>query len=370
MRIGLIIYGSLDTLSGGYLYDRMLAEYLASQGDALSVISLPWRNYADHLTDNLAVALRRRLQGASFDFLLQDELNHPSLFLLNRLLKPRVSYPIVSIVHHLRSSEDHSVLMRLLYRLVESQYLSSVAGFIFNGQTTRSAVEKLAGSRRPSVVAVPAGNRFGKSLAIERINTRAHREGPLKILFVGNLIPRKGLHVLLDALARLDRDRWRLTVIGSPDVDNAYAARTVRQIARANLARNVTLIGSISGSDLADQYANHQVLAVPSSYEGFGIAYLEAMGFGLPCIATTAGGAQEIIADGINGFLISPGDSTALAGCIQSLIVDRELLVQLSLTARLRFDNHPTWETSMRSVRSFLQRFPLPLPATSPLQAR
>ena len=52
MRIGLVIYGSLDTLSGGYLYDRKLVEYLRAQGDTVEVISLPWRNYAAHLTDN------------------------------------------------------------------------------------------------------------------------------------------------------------------------------------------------------------------------------------------------------------------------------------------------------------------------------
>ena len=52
MKIGLIIYGSLDTLSGGYLYDRMLVDYLRAQGDTVEIISLPWRNYAAHLTDN------------------------------------------------------------------------------------------------------------------------------------------------------------------------------------------------------------------------------------------------------------------------------------------------------------------------------
>ncbi|HET9913419.1 MAG TPA: hypothetical protein VFQ13_16105, partial [Anaerolineales bacterium] len=52
MKIGFVIYGSLDTLSGGYLYDRKLVEYLRAQGDTVEIISLPWRNYAAHLTDN------------------------------------------------------------------------------------------------------------------------------------------------------------------------------------------------------------------------------------------------------------------------------------------------------------------------------
>ena len=87
MKLGLVIYGSLHTVSGGYLYDRKLVEYLRSQGDTVDVISLAWRNYAAHLTDNLhfrlphVVASRRTGKQShddkSFDLLIQDELNHP-----------------------------------------------------------------------------------------------------------------------------------------------------------------------------------------------------------------------------------------------------------------------------------------------------
>jgi hypothetical protein len=105
VRIGLIIYGSLDTLTGGYLYDRMLVEHLRRQGDHVDVISLPWRTYGRHLGDNFSLTLHRRLRRATFDALLQDELNHPSLFWLNQRLRRAVRYPIVTIVHLLRCSE-------------------------------------------------------------------------------------------------------------------------------------------------------------------------------------------------------------------------------------------------------------------------
>src|ERR1043165_8651140 len=97
MRIGLIIYGSLDTLSGGYLYDRKLVEYLRSRGEKVDIISLPWRNYAAHLTDNLYVRLPK-----DFDILIQDELNHPSLIFANR---GRHLCPVISLVPPLRCSE-------------------------------------------------------------------------------------------------------------------------------------------------------------------------------------------------------------------------------------------------------------------------
>ena len=70
VHIGLIIYGSLDTLTGGYLYDRLLVEHLRRQGDQVDIISLPWRTYGRHLGDNFSRKLYGRLCHASFDALL------------------------------------------------------------------------------------------------------------------------------------------------------------------------------------------------------------------------------------------------------------------------------------------------------------
>jgi len=74
MRVGLVIYGSLDTLSGGFLYDRMLVERLRSAGDQVEIMSLPWRSYAHQLSDNWSPSLRRRLRDVRLDVLLQDEV--------------------------------------------------------------------------------------------------------------------------------------------------------------------------------------------------------------------------------------------------------------------------------------------------------
>src|SRR6188474_2107419 len=122
MKIGLVIYGSLDTVSGGYLYDRKLVEYLRAQSDTVEIISLPWRNYAAHLTDNLTF----RLPG-NLDILIQDELNHPSLIGANQSKHP---YPVISLVHHLRCSELRTNWQNAFYRIIEKKYLNSVDGFI------------------------------------------------------------------------------------------------------------------------------------------------------------------------------------------------------------------------------------------------
>ncbi|MEJ2598934.1 MAG: glycosyltransferase [Anaerolineales bacterium] len=196
MHVGLIIYGSLDTISGGYLYDRKLVAHLRRQGDQVEVISLPWRSYPRHLGDNLSTGLLRRLENLSVDVLIQDELNHPSLFWINHRLRRQVNYPILSIVHHLRSSEARPGWQNWAYRWIESRYLESLDGFIFNSQVTRRAVTALLGGTpqhaRPSLVAYPAGDRFQPQIDPQAIARRALGSGPLQVLFLGNLIPRKG----------------------------------------------------------------------------------------------------------------------------------------------------------------------------------
>jgi glycosyltransferase involved in cell wall biosynthesis len=354
MRIGLIIYGSLDTLSGGYLYDRRLVEYLRREGDQVEVISLPWRSYIPHLADNLAPDLHRRLAGLRVDLLLQDELNHPSLFWLNSRLRRQVRYPIVSIVHHLRSSEPRPAWQNRFYGAIERRYLESVGAFIFNSKTTRQVVRSVAGDGRPSLVAHPAGDRLDPAITAEEIAARARQPGPLRLFFLGNVIPRKGLHVLIAALRHLDDHAWHLSIGGDCASDPAYAARMMRQGHAANLSERIQFLGPLKERQLAAQLRTSHLLVLPSLYEGYGIAYLEGMSFGLPAVASTGGAAHEIITSGMNGFLVEPGDSRALARCLGTLLKDRRRLVDMSLNARHRFLTHPTWDQTTRRIRNFL----------------
>jgi glycosyltransferase involved in cell wall biosynthesis len=358
LRLGLLVYGSLETVSGGYFYDRQLVEHLRCRGDEVEVISLPWRSYGLGLLDNLSPALLGRLCRSSCQVLLQDELAHPSLCFLNRKLRRRVSYPIIALVHHLRGCEARPAWQNFLYRQVERQYLTSVDGFIFISDATRAAVEGLVGSGRPAVLAPPGGDHLPGGVSRKEVLQRADLPGPCRLIFVGNLIPRKGLHTLLEALASLPHPDWRLTVVGGPELDPAYARAIQRRITDLNLTDQITLAGALSSRELARHLRASHVLAVPSSYEGFGIVYLEAMRFGLPVIAGDAGGPREIVSHGVNGFLAPPGDIAALARYLASLIKSRELLVRLSLGALASAASQPTWQGSAEKVAEFLHSFP------------
>jgi len=361
MKIGFIIYGSLDTVSGGYLYDRKLVEYLRAQGDTVEIISLPWRNYAAHLTDNFRFRLwsqeasfltfRQQAVGfQNFDVLIQDELNHPSLIGANRGQHP---YPIVSLVHHLRCSELRPNWQNDFYRIIEKKYLQSVGGFIFNSKTTKGVVNNLVEDNKPSVVAFPPTDRFRNKIISEKEIMERTKTEDLRILFLGNVIYRKGLHTLLKAIVE-QKSKIKVGVVGRLHVEPKYAEEMQTFVTANGLSSIVTFHGPMDNELLINIYKQAHVMIVPSSYEGFGIVYLEGMGFGLPAIGTTAGAASEIITHSKDGYLIQPDDSETLAKHIHDFATDQELLLKMSLNAVKRFTQQPIWSETAKSIRDFL----------------
>jgi glycosyltransferase involved in cell wall biosynthesis len=286
------------------------------------------------------------------DILIEDELNHPSLILPNRR---KHSYPVVSLVHHLRSSELRPAWKNGISRFIEKQYLQSVDGFIFNSKTTKKAVLNLIDQGKPSVLAYPPVDQFGEPISPQEIQERAARD-ELRILFLGNVIYRKGLHTLLEAVKGLDA-KVHMDVVGSLTSEPAYVSLIQEIIAKNQLAFCVTLHGSLDRETLIDRLKRSHVLVVPSSYEGFGIVYLEGMCFGLPAIGTTAGAAGEIIDSGKTGYLIAPDDVKTLARHLNSLAKNRDLLLRLSINARERYLRQPSWNGAARNIRDFLYSF-------------
>ena len=342
MRVGLTLYGSIEERSGGFRYDRKLVEQLQAAGDTVEIIELPWRDYHRGLLDNASPGLRQRLD-VDVDVMLQDELAHPSLVHTNRHLP----YPIVSIVHHLRASEPGPLAP--LYRAVERRYLETVDGVVCNSTVTRDVVTALGVDADATAVAPPACDQFDPDIDEETIQHRAKRR-PLQVVFVGNIEPRKGLDTLVEALTAVDAE---LTVVGRT-VEESHVEDIRGMVDAYGLDDRVTFTGELLDEELARTLRESQVLAVPSRYEGFGIVYLEGMSFGLPAIASRAGGATDIVTDGENGVLVDPDDPDAVAETLARLEADPERLGMMSQAARRRYEQQPSWAEAGDRVRRLL----------------
>jgi len=356
MRIGLVIYGRLDTLTGGYLYDRFLAEALRGRGHQVEIVPLAWKPYARCLLDGLAHGPAALRDGREWELLLQDGLCHPSLVRINRRLRSGRRTAIVGIVHQVLCRQPRRRLINFVYGWVERSYLRTADGLLFTSRFTRDAARALIGRDAPPMqVAHPGGDRLGRIACERSILERSRRPGPLELLFVGNLSPVKGLDPLLESLSRLPHSMWRITVAGSLTADPGHVRRIRGLISSRGLESQVRLLGAVDGGGLRDVYAAAQVLAMPFAHEGFGIAALEAMAFGLPVIGSAAGGVREFVRHAENGFLVAARDPAAVRRHLEELHRNRDRLAAMGRAALTTFSAHPTWDQSMNRGCEFLE---------------
>jgi len=155
-------------------------------------------------------------------------------------------------------------------------------------------------------------------------------DGRPNILFVGRPEPRKGLPVLLNALPAIQQrvPEARLLVVGAMPAEDR--ARLEHDLSERGL-REVYLIGRVSADDLPRYYHTASVFAAPSlGGESFGIILLEAMAAGLPVVASRIPGYQSVMREGETGLFVPPGDDSALAQSISSLLLDPDQRAGLS----------------------------------------
>jgi glycosyltransferase involved in cell wall biosynthesis len=168
-------------------------------------------------------------------------------------------------------------------------------------------------------------SRFG--IEIDRAPKPPRREPrKLRLGFIGQIAPHKGVHLLLDALARCGRDNLSLTIWGPLNQAPAY---TEKLRARAQ-GLAVTFPGTIPRSELAAAFASIDALVIPSTwYENSPLILLQALATHTPPIVSDVPGMTEFVAHGQNGFHFSRGNIDSLARVLQTLADDPTLVDRL-----------------------------------------
>ncbi|MDD5194877.1 MAG: glycosyltransferase family 4 protein [Candidatus Omnitrophica bacterium] len=143
------------------------------------------------------------------------------------------------------------------------------------------------------------------------------------ILYVGRIAEVKGIFPFLAAINEVEKSFPDIKVILAGPWQLPQTPQELGiTISKSISEEAITWLGYVSGDKLSRLYKEARVCIVPSYFESFGIAALEAMFFGLPVVATNVGGLPEVVENGVTGLLVSPGDSKALAGAILRLLND------------------------------------------------
>ena len=154
-------------------------------------------------------------------------------------------------------------------------------------------------------------------------------------LFVGQWLPMKGTHVLVEAFTRL-----RLI---HPDLQLCCAGtlasnENVRGSFPVDVRDSITVHSRVTEQKLLELHRNADIFGFPTLSEGFSLALIEAMTSGLPIVTTPVGGAPDILIDGKSALFVSTSDVDALTGALTILLDDRSLRSQLGQNARAAAD--------------------------------
>jgi glycosyltransferase involved in cell wall biosynthesis len=346
-RVTWAIPGDIATKTGGYAYDRrMIAGLrelgwqvdLVGLGDGFPTPSVAQKANAEALLLAAPSAHPIVVDGLAFGALPEVAAS------LHRLR------PVVALVHHPLALETGltPVASRRL-EISERAALASTRCVVATSRWTADLlVERYGVARGGVAVVLPGTDRPPLSAG--------SRDGPLEIISVGAIVPRKGFDILVEALAPLAPFRWRLAIVGDRQRDAEAVARLDGLIARHGLAQRIDCLGAVSAERLAALYARADLFVLASRLEGYGMAFAEALAHGLPILGTTGGAIPDTVPAAASR-LVAPGDVAALSEALRELIEDEARRRALADAARAAAVTLPSWSEQAAKFADLLTCF-------------
>jgi glycosyltransferase involved in cell wall biosynthesis len=337
--------GDLATPTGGYAYDRRMIAELKSLGWQAVILDLG-SEFPRPSADVRALARSRLASVPPGRCIVIDGLALGVLPDMAAALQP--THRLIALVHHPLALETGlSCADADSLRASERVALAAVHHVVVTGKATARLLACDYAVPPERITVVPPG-------VDAAIRPRTGRGDTVALLSVGALVPRKGYDVLLAALAEVRDLSWRLTIVGARDRSPATAAEFDAAIAALGLAHRVSLAGVVSTERLAALYAEADVFVLPSRFEGYGMAFAEALAHGVPVIGTTAGAIPDTVPAGA-GILVAPDDVAALATALRLLMTDGDEWLRLAAGARAAATQLPTWPQSARLFSKVLE---------------
>ncbi|MEI8399354.1 MAG: glycosyltransferase family 4 protein [Alcaligenaceae bacterium] len=341
------IPGDLSTATGGYIYDRHIIEGLRTNGWDVQVLGLgEGFPYPDIQTRQKACESLLALEAEvplAIDGLAFGVLPEVAAQLRER-------HPLIALVHHPLAFETGlSAEQSAHFMDTERRALAHATRVVVTSPATlKDVVEYFAVPREAITSILPGTDR------VSRISKPA-AQGPLQLLSVGSVVKRKGFDVLLAALAGLLDLPWQLTIAGDLTRDAQAVAQLHLDLDRFDLLARVQVLGAVDSVQLQQLYAQADVFVLASRFEGYGMAYAEALAQGLPVIGTTAGAIPDTV-PATAGLLAKPGDVDSLLQALRKIMQDQALRQSLAQGALLAAAQQPSWADAAALFKAVVER--------------
>lgn len=339
-----VVPGSIDTRTGGSIYDRRMVEGLRRRGWAVEVVELDasFPFPTPSALDGAAHAMAAVCTGA---VVVIDGL---ALSAMPDLLEREASRLRVVALIHLPLAADVGLDPGASRRLEASERraLDASALVIVTGTSTLRLLDRY-GIARDSIAVVEPGTDPAPC-------ARGSAGSPVRLLSVATLNPGKGHDTLLRALAAVVHRGWHLTCAGNLTRHPA-TTHSVRTLTRdLGMDDRVSLVGELDAGALADCYDAADVFVFASRQETYGMAVAEALARGLPVVSTATGAIPDLVPSEA-GLLVPPDNTGALTEALSRVIGDAGLRAQLATGARRVRDRLPTWEHAAARMAAALE---------------
>jgi len=294
-----------------------------------------------------------RCQADCFVVDYSDLYNVFFLILFIRLFsKKKIILSIQAIYFTYRKNKIKNIVDRVVSRFV----VHAVHGITTSGKSIDRFLLAWGVNAEKIMNIYPAvRSGFGKLSFIPKSDR--HRK---KLLFVGRFHPIKGLDVLIQALSLCDKEKFSLDVVADDKQLPSYTNNIKKLVKEKSLGANITFCGKIEAeSEIIQKYLDSDIFVQPSLWDTSPITIVEAMCSGLPVVATNVGGIPEWVEDGITGQLVPPGNASALAKAITSLLDDHEKRWEMGFQGYKKslLLRQWTWEKACARFREALAYF-------------
>jgi glycosyltransferase involved in cell wall biosynthesis len=344
-RIVFAYPGNIETPTGGYGYDRRIISGLRDNGWTVDLLPLgdgfPFPGAA--VMDEAV----RRIQAVPVDSrIVIDGLAYGAMGkVASRLAE---SHDLIALVHHplfLENGLAQETADRL--RASEKAALEKARSIIVTSPATAAQVRDCFGIADENIhVVLPGTDRAA-------IEARPETERP-NLLAVATIVPRKGYDLLFAALAGLTDLPWHLDIVGDTTRDESCFQALCNQLQANRLENRITFHGAVPPEDLVRFYAKADIFALASRYEGYGMAYAEALAHGLPVIGSGCGAVRETLPEGA-ALYCGVEDVGRLTKALKLLIADRQARKAFSEAARQAAEALPTWADAAGAFSAVLE---------------
>ena len=195
----------------------------------------------------------------------------------------------------------------------------------------------------PCIIAPPGMENYIHQVHNFKPSTGSPGE-PIRLLFVGMCVWHKGIKYLVEAMDLLKDLNVRLDIIGKFGIDDPFYKSIRKFIADRKLDDRIKFHGFIERDEVIRMFRESSIYVHPSLMEGYGMVLAEAMSFGLPIVATTAGAIPELVEGGVNGILVEPRDPEALADAIRKFCENENYRAEISANNLQRVKTLTTWD--------------------------